>query len=128
MYDLTLKEIIILVVVLSLIISLIVAFFKHSMKLALVGLVIMILFTGFTWLPEKVKQWVGQSDGEIEVDPNMQYDNLDETLNDVGSAVGGFINENKDSWIEAAKSLWAKIQGKTDTPQTDENISTGDIS
>lgn len=112
MFGLTLKETIILIVALSLIISLVLGIFKHSIKLIGVMIVLAILFSGFTWLPEQIRHWIYTGkDDSVAVDPNMQYNNLNDTINDVGTAVGDFVNENKGSWIVAGKSLWNKIQG-----------------
>ena len=111
MFGLTLKEAIILVVALSLIISLVLGLVKHSLRLIGIVVVIGILFSGFTWLPEQIKHWIGKDDTVI-VDPDMQYNNLNDTIDDISGVVGDFVDDNKDSWIEAGKSLWNKIQGK----------------
>lgn len=112
MFGLTLKETIILIVVLALVISLALGIFKHSLKLVSIILVLSILFSGFTWLPEQIKHWINTGeDTSAKVDPDMQYNNLNDTINDVGNMAGTFIKENKDPWITAWKSLWNKLQG-----------------
>ena len=112
MMNLTLKEWIILIVALSLIISIVLGIFKHSVKIIITGFLIVVLFSGFTWLPEQIRKWIYTGDDPSQtVDPDMQVGGPDETLKQVGNTVGGFIEENKDSWILAAKSLWNKING-----------------
>lgn len=112
MFGLTLKETIILIIVLVLICSIVVSIAKHSIKFILIAILISILFSGFTWVPEQLNKWLNaEGDNSGYVDPNMSYNNLNETINDVSGAVNSFVSENKDSWIIAGKSLWNKIQG-----------------
>lgn len=114
MTELTLKELIILVVVVTVIASVVVAVVKSSLKIALVGLVCLILFSGFTWLPEKIGGALGDQNA---IDPDMTL-GVDETLKGIGDTAKDIYDENKDSWIEAAKSLWQKIMGENPSNNT----------
>lgn len=110
--NLTLKELIILIVALSLIVSVLLGIFKHSVRIILTGFLIVVLFSGFTWLPEQIRNWIHTGDDPTEpIDPDMQVNPIDETVKQVGETVNDFVEENKDSWILAAKSLWDKING-----------------
>lgn len=107
MFDLTLKELIILIVVVAVVASIVVSIVKSSLKIAAVGLLCLVLFSGFTWLPEKIGGIVGDNNA---IDPEMTL-GVDETLKGIGETAKDIYDENKDSWIEAAKSLWQKIVG-----------------
>lgn len=122
MSDLTLKELIIFVVVVAVIASVVVAIVKSSLKIALVGLLCLIMFSGFTWLPEKIGEALGDQNA---IDPDMTL-GVDETLQGIGNTAKDIIDENKDSWIEAAKSLWQKIMGE-DSSNSVNNIASNNI-
>lgn len=81
--DLTLKELIILIVVVAVVALLVVSIIKSSIKLAMVAIVISVLFSGFTWLPEKIIDITGIKIEEKEV----KYNDFVETVSD-------FINVN----------------------------------
>lgn len=112
--NLTLQEIIILIVAIAVIVSFVISLIKSSIKLALVGLAIMFLFSGFTWLPEKIQEWTGVADNTVtnpdDVDPDFNHSAQD-VLNGVINEGVEIVNENKDSWIQSAQSLWYKILG-----------------
>ena len=119
MANLTLQEFIILIVALATIISLVVSLVKHSVRIALTVCLVVFLFSGFTWLPEQVKIWLDNMNTPVEpIDPDMQVDyDWETTLKDIGEDVKVVVDENKGTWIEAGKSLWAKITGTYEEPE-----------
>lgn len=110
MENLTLKEMIILIVALSATISIVISLVKHSLKIALTVILCVVLFSGFTWLPEKIAEWTGADkgiDNEMTVMPDVN-----DTVNGVKNTANEIISSDEaQSWILAGKTLWNKIQG-----------------
>lgn len=125
MTDLTLQEMIILVVGVAVVVSVIFSIIKGSMKIAAVALIILILFSGFTWLPEQIENILNAQPDAEEVDPGMTL-TPEETLKGIGETAITIVKDNSGSWIEAAQSLWAKITGTyvPETPETPETTTT----
>lgn len=100
--ELTLQQWIILIVVISLIVSLIVGLIKSSIRLALAGIIIFLLFSVFTWLPEQVEIWLnGGSTEEITI-------NIEENVDKIND----WVENDGQTWIQAGKDLWLKIIGQ----------------
>lgn len=116
MADLTLQEIIILTIVIAVVCTVIVSIVKSSMKIAVVGILIFLLFSGFTWLPEQIDKILNKPD-EIEIiDPGMTL-TPEETLKGIGETTITIVKDNSGTWIEAAQSLWAKLTGTYIPPE-----------
>ena len=126
MPNLTLQEMIILIVALAAVISLVVSLIKHSVRIALTVCLIVVLFSGFTWVPEQVKIWLDNINNPTEViDPDMQVDyDWEATIKDIGEDVKVVVDKNKGTWIESAKSLWAKITGTFEDSSSETNTET----
>lgn len=120
MESLTLKETIILIVCLAAVISLVVSLVKNSLRLALCIVICVCLFSGFTWLPEKIAGWTGADkgiDNEMTVMPDVN-----DTVNGVKNTANEIIeSEETQSWIYAGKTLWNKICGGDGTIDNDLN-------
>ena len=101
--NLTIKELIILIVAVSLIASLVTGIIKHSLRIVLTVAIIAFLFSGFTWLPEKVKEWT---------ESGIEPEDINEVVDATKEGINDFIEKDKDGWIESAKSLWNKIVGE----------------
>ena len=109
MMDLTLREMIILIAAIVLIISLLLSILKHSIRIAIVVLICSILFSGFTWLPEKIKEWTSS---------DQMPQNVNEVVNTVKDEWDNYVGDEGQTWIDSAKSLWEKIVGpKTEQPE-----------
>ena len=115
MQNLTLQEFIILVVALAAIIAVVVAIVKSSFKIFLAVLICCVLFSGFTWLPEKVKEWTGSTIDPTPVSQYIDTDKVNDAVDDVKNKVNDYIEENGQSWIDAGKSLLNKILGKAES-------------
>ena len=109
--DLTLQELVILIVLIAVVASVIVAIIKSSIKIACIGLVVFVLFSGFTWLPEKIAEITG-SDPITDEEIQQIQDEANGVVEDIYNTGKDFYDENKDSWISAAESLWQKLTGQ----------------
>ena len=101
--ELTWKEALILVAAIAFILSIVFSVLKHSIRMAIAICVAILLFSGFTWLPEKIKEWT--SADKPAPDVNEVVDTVKDGWND-------YIDAEGESWIDAANSLWQKITGK----------------
>lgn len=117
--NLSLKELIILIVALAAVISIVISLVKHSLRLALTVVVIVVLFSGFTWLPDKIADWTGADKG---VDNEMMVmPDINDTVNGVKNTASEIVeSEETQSWILAGKTLWNKIQGGDGTLENTE--------
>lgn len=111
MQNLTLQEFIILVVGLAAIIAVVIAIVKSSTKIFIAVLTCCMLFSGFTWLPEKIKEWTGSNINPTPINEYIDTDKVNNAIDDVKNKVNEYVEENGQSWIDAGKSLWNKILG-----------------
>lgn len=109
MFGLTWKELIILVAVLTAVITLIIALVRNSVRIVIAVVLCAILFGGFTWLPEKIKQWTGAENNPIPINQYIDTDILINNLNETKNKINTYVENNKDSWIAAWNSLWEKL-------------------
>lgn len=114
--NLTLQELIILIIVIAVISSIIISIIKCSLKIFATGAIILVLFSGFTWLPELIANWTGTEPPIQEVDPQFNF-GVDNTVSVIVDDSMQFIDKHKDSWIASAQSLWNKITGNAEEGQ-----------
>ena len=100
--DLTLKEMIILIAAIVVVISLLLSILKHSIRIAIVVVICSLLFSGFTWLPEKIKEWTSSPEAP---------GNVEEVVNSVKEEWNNYVDAEGQSWVEAVETLWQKIAG-----------------
>lgn len=118
MSNLTLQELVILVIAIVVICSVLIALVKGSLKVLIVGLLILTLFSGFTWLPEQIQKWLDNGTTTVEpIDPDMTL-SVEETIKGIGDTAIDLVNQNKDSWIKAANTLWLKLTGNYEESET----------
>lgn len=91
----TLKESIILIVTFFVAISLITSLIQNSTRLLIKIMAFIIVFSVFTWVPEKMIDVFGEDIGGA--------------LANTTERAGEYIEKNKDSWIESWHSMWYKI-------------------
>lgn len=92
---LTVKEWIIVIILAAFLISLIVSILKGSLKIALAGLIVLLLFSGFTFVPESVSKWLNST-------PEYQP-NVEEVMENMGEEAQG--------WWDSFKELLEKLAG-----------------
>jgi hypothetical protein len=124
--NLTLQETIILIVAIALLVSIIISIIKASLKIAIVAILAVFLFTGFTVLPDYLSGKIGADElaenyqnkmGEYVPIDTQDAQNTVNSINQKADEAKQYINENKDSWIESAKTLWQKINGTYEEPE-----------
>ena len=93
---LTVKEWIILIILFAFLVSIVVSILKGSFKIALAGLLVLLLFSGFTFVPESVSRWL---DSTPEYQPNIE-----EVMETMGEEAKG--------WWDSFKELLEKLAGK----------------
>lgn len=119
--ELTLQEWIILIVAVAVLVSIIISVIKASLRLAVIAIIILCLFTGFTFLPEALVEKLGNNpiaeeyqnkmgDTPAPIDTTDAQEAIDKLGEGAGKAID-YVNQNKDSWINSAKSLYQKITG-----------------
>ena len=111
--NLTLQETIIIIVAIALLVSIIISIIKASLKIAIVAILAVFLFTGFTVLPDYLSGKIGAD----ELAENYQNKMGEYIPIDTQDEAKQYIDENKDSWIESAKTLWQKINGTYQEPE-----------
>lgn len=120
---LTSKEFIILAVVALLVISVVTAVLKKSIRFLLsIWMVFVIASLGFFWLPDKVQQWTSgeatMSDTINGVISGQEKTSMDNAINKGKQAVSDSYNsyDTGESWSDAVKNLVKKF---SDLPNLD---------
>ena len=127
MDGLTLKELIILIILIAAVVAIVVGLAKGAVKVAICIAICVFLFSGFTWLPNKIKEWTGSTQEPDDINEtidlvkdeasdlfNVDVNKIDEGIESGKKAVNtvkDFAKEEGPSWLASLKSLWAKISG-----------------